>query len=216
LFKCGYVFVTRNPAFVRKSREYCLRSRLINERQEGPIVHQRELATTAWLRTGLASGEAIPRAHLVASCETVLRLRPEVSARVAARLSALTPEKLRQFELLLLDHRSVRRLADVTLNDEHVITDENAEQLLEAMRQATVEEEKTRFETTLREQAERHEAEREQLRVKNEEEIEQREAALRENNAALQEERNKVGLLATGRPSSDDAKRNRCRRWFEE
>ena len=44
-----------------------------------------------------------------------------------------------------MDQKSIRRLADLTLNDETVITDENAEQLLEAMRSATVEEEKAGF-----------------------------------------------------------------------
>ena len=72
LLRCGYVFVTRNPAFARRSREYCLQSRLINERQEGPVVHQRELATVAWLRTGLGADGSIPTAHLVAWCDRVL------------------------------------------------------------------------------------------------------------------------------------------------
>src|SRR5262249_5721715 len=49
-----------------------------------------------------------------------------------------------------------RKLADETLNDERVITTENAEQLLEAMRKAAIEEERQEFEIKLRDQRERH------------------------------------------------------------
>jgi hypothetical protein len=72
-----------------------------------------------------------------------------VQEAVAAKLQEVTPEKLEQFELLIQDHRSIRRLADETLNDERVVTAENATQLLEAMRQATIEEETAAMQATL-------------------------------------------------------------------
>jgi len=156
LFKCGYVFATRNATFVKESRQYCLNSRLIKSVQQGPIIHQRQLATIAWLRTGLGAAEQIPRRHLLATCDRVLRVRMEVSDAVEAKLKQVTPEKIEQFQLLLQDHRSVRRLADETLNDERVVTTENAGLLLEAMRQAAVEEERKQFEAKYRDQQARH------------------------------------------------------------
>jgi hypothetical protein len=147
LFRCRYVFVTRNATFERTSRRYCLQSQLMNQVHTGPVAHLRELATLAWLRTGLgAAGQEIPKAHLLATCDRVLRARTEVQDAVASKLKEVTPEKLPQFELLIQDHRSIQRLADETLNDEHVVTAENANQLLEAMRQATIEEEKAAME----------------------------------------------------------------------
>lgn len=149
VFKCRYVFVTRNATFERVSRRYCLESHLINPVQTGPVIHLRELATLAWLRTGLGAAQEIPKAHMLATCDRVLRARSEVQDAVAAKLQEVTPEKLEQFELLIQDHRSIRRLADETLNDERVVTAENANQLLEAMRQATIEEEKAAMQATL-------------------------------------------------------------------
>jgi hypothetical protein len=147
LFRCRYVFVTRNATFERTSRRYCLQSQLLNQVQTGPVVHLRELATLAWLRTGLGpAGQDIPKAHLLATCDRVLRARTEVQDAVAAKLQEVTPEKMPQFELLIQDHRSIQRLADETLNDEHVVTAGNANQLLEAMRQATIEEERAAME----------------------------------------------------------------------
>jgi hypothetical protein len=97
---------------------------------------------------------------------------------VATRLRQVTPEKLEQYELLLQDQRSVRRLADATLNDETVITTENAERLLELMRQATVEEERKRFEEQQTALEDRHKAAQRLARARAQEEIARREAAL--------------------------------------
>jgi hypothetical protein len=149
VFKCGYVFVTRNSTFVKHSRAYCLESRLMNQLQEGAVIHQRHLATLAWLRTGLGADDVIPRGHLLATCDRILRVRPEVRDAVAEKLKEVTPDSLEQFELLISDARSMRRLADITLNNEKIVTGENASELLKAMRQATIEEEKKEFESRL-------------------------------------------------------------------
>ena len=148
LFRCRYVFVTRNPRFVRDARSYCIQSRLITENQESPVIHQRELATIAWLRTGLGAAQTVPRSHLLATCDRVLNLRSEARDAVGQKPGLLTPDKIEQYELLL-DQVSAR-LADQILNNEKVITDENAEQLLEAMRRATAEDEHLQYDQRLK------------------------------------------------------------------
>lgn len=156
VLKCRYVFVTRNQTFERRSRDYCLRARLIYPMQQGPVIHLRELATVAWLRTGLGASLDIPKAHLLAACDRVLRFNTDVQDAVAAKLREVTPEKFPQFELLIQDQRSLQKLADETLNDERVVTTENAPQLLEAMRAATVEEEKAAFDAKMKQQRDRY------------------------------------------------------------
>ena len=73
---------------------------------------------------------------------------------------------MQQYELLLRDHRSVRRLADATLNDESVITDESAQELLDLMRRATAEEERAAYESEMRLAGERHAEETRQVEAK--------------------------------------------------
>lgn len=181
LFKTGYVFVTRNARFVQASRKYCIDSRLITPIQQGPVIHQRELATLAWLRTGLgAEDEQIPRSHLLATCDRVLHIRSEVPQAVANVLRKVTPEKLEQFELLLLDHRSIRKLADETLNDETVVTSENAGQLLDLMRKATAAEERTKYEEELRQREVRHRQAQRKARAYTEEAEAERDEAVAE------------------------------------
>jgi hypothetical protein len=186
VFKCGYVFVSRNATFVQHSRAYCLQSRMMNRLQEGAIIHQRHLATLAWLRTGLGADQAVPRGHLLATCDRVLRPRMEVREAVAQKLKEVTPESLEQFELLVSDQRSMRRLADMTLNNEKVVTDENASELLEAMRQATIEEEKKEF-------ADKLEGERAKHRI-----------ALRAQRGIANQERERALQIAAERDSALD------------
>jgi hypothetical protein len=162
LFRSGFVFVTRNGAFARKSRSYCIRNRLITEYQAGPVITHKELAVAAWLRTGLGGNDNLPKAHLLASCDIVLRVRPEVRDAVSETLGKVTPELLPQFEALLLDHRSVRSLADQTFNDETIVTAENAERLLAVMKKATIEEESKKHLEELNSLREQH-AERERI-----------------------------------------------------
>lgn len=185
IFQCGYVFATRNPRFVQHSRQYCLESRLLYETQENPVIHQRELATVAWLRTGLGVSERIPRGQLLAACDRVLRVRTEVRDAVASRLREFTPEKVDEFELLISDHRSLRRLADQTLNNENVVTADNVPGLLETMRQATIEEEKRAFEKKLAEEREKHRKLRGEQIVETERARAQTSEALTQRNAAI-------------------------------
>jgi hypothetical protein len=197
IFKCGYVFVTRNPKFARASRDYCVRSRLISPYQEGPVIHQRELATTAWLRTGLgAEDEKIPKSHLLASCDRVLRIRSEVPQAVAAVLKKVTPEKLEQFELLLQDHRSIRKLADETLNDETVVTSDNAEQLLEVMRRATVAEELAKHGEELKKRDARHRAAQKEARRNTEQAQQERDEAVAEVTRLQARENSSIQAIA--------------------
>lgn len=161
LFKSRYVMVTRNSTFVRQSRSYCIEGRMINHMQEGPVIYQKELATTAWLRTGLGADDSIPKGHLIASCDRVLQVRPEVRNALANQLSLITPERISQLNLLMQDVRSVQKLADQTLNNEKVITAENAEVLLDAMREATAEELTMRFQKVRDAEAELYRKEQE-------------------------------------------------------
>lgn len=188
LFKCRYVFATRNPTFVRRSRSYCLQSHLLYDTQEGPIVHQRELATVAWLRTGLGASEAIPRQHLVASCNRLLQINPEVAKSVRDTLREFQPDTVEQFQLLLLDHRSVRKLADATLNDEKVVTGDNAAHLLDLMRNATAEEVRAEYEQKQAEDRKKHRASQRASRMKFEQEIAERERHIN----ALEAEKNRL------------------------
>ncbi len=158
VLRSRFVFVSTNPRFARYARDFCVDSRLVGPNHVPPVVLQRELATTAWLRTGFAgqAGERItrdiPRSHLIASCERVLKTRREVVQAVHRTLKEFAPDRLVQYELMLSDQRSVQRLMDETLGEERLVNADNAERLLEEMRRATAQEVEGEYRRKMRDQ----------------------------------------------------------------
>ena len=95
VFRSRHLLITRNPLLSQSARAFCIEHDLIRPDSIGPAIHQRQLATAAWLRTGLGAEqrEAIPRRYLLAACERVLELRKTVIDQVRYVAKALTPEK---------------------------------------------------------------------------------------------------------------------------
>ena len=137
LFATRFVIVTRNGLLALSSRRFCIQADLISEKNVGPAIHQRQLATAVWLRTGLqAANDEIPRQYLLAACERVLELRPNVVNQVRLFARSLTPEKEQQLELLLTQDRSTQVLMDKTLGVSGVIGPQNIELLVDKMKEA--------------------------------------------------------------------------------
>ncbi len=137
LFATRFVIVTRNGLLAQSSRRFCIQADLISKKNVGPAIHQRQLATAVWLRTGLqAANDEIPRQYLLAACERVLELRPNVVNQVRLFARSLTPEKEQQLELLLTQDRSTQVLMDKTLGVSGVIGPQNIELLVDKMKEA--------------------------------------------------------------------------------
>lgn len=123
IFKSRHILVTRNGPFAQLARRFCIRTDLLSENAVSPVVHQRQLATAVWLRTGLGNDdEEVPRHYLLAACERVLELNRNVVDQVRIAARSLTTEKAEQLELLLTQDRSVQLLMDKTLGVSSVVS----------------------------------------------------------------------------------------------
>ena len=141
LFATRHVLVTRNPLLAQLSRRFCQECNLIAPTSVGPAVHQRQLATAVWLRTGLWNeAEEVPKRYLLAACERVLELKKSVIDKVRSEARNLTREKAQQLDLLLTQARSAQVLMDKTLNVPQVVGPSNIETLVDTMRRSIAEE----------------------------------------------------------------------------
>ena len=139
IFQSRHILVTRNGPFAQLARRFCVRADLISENAVSPVVHQRQLATAVWLRTGLADDdEEVPRHYLLAACERVLELNRNVVDQVRLAARNLTPEKAEQLELLLTQDRSVQLLMDKTLGVSSVVSPANIDELVDSMKKELV------------------------------------------------------------------------------
>ncbi|NBC21124.1 MAG: hypothetical protein GVY06_08815 [Alphaproteobacteria bacterium] len=52
IFSAQHVFVTRNGMLAQMARRFCIDEEILSNNDLPPVVHQRQLATALWLRTG--------------------------------------------------------------------------------------------------------------------------------------------------------------------
>jgi hypothetical protein len=137
IFQAKHVLLTRNALLAQSARKYCVDRDLMPSHSVSPAMHQRQLATAVWLRTGLGKGEDdVPRRYLLAACERVLELKKNVVDQVRIVARNLTPEKAEQLDLLLTQDRSVQVLMDKTLGLSNVVSSSNIEGLIDTMKQS--------------------------------------------------------------------------------
>lgn len=146
LFKAKHIFVTRNGYLAQLARRFCIDSGLIGNAQMPPAIHQRQLATLAWLRTGLSHNSEVPKRYLLAACERVLSIKRGVVEKARAEAKKLSTQQSAQLDLLLTKDRSTQILMDKSLGSSSVITEENTADLIEVMKKDLVEEIRTQAE----------------------------------------------------------------------
>ena len=189
------LFVTSNSRFAGISRSYCLKHQMINENQCGPVMHYNDLATAAWLRTGLSGSETLPMSHLIAQCSKILRVKREVVDRARDCMRSLGEERLQQLDLLLLDSRAVTRLMDSTLGNENYITDDNAERLLNEMIQSTTDDVRKHYESKIREKDTLQQKVLRQQRVEHERALEARNVEIEQIRKQKMEQEEKLAEI---------------------
>lgn len=136
VFQAKHLFVTKSGYLSQVSRRFCIEHDLIHHNQVPPAIHQRQLATMMWLRTGLGEKDEVPKRYLLAACERVLELRRGIVERARHAVASLSRDQQDQLELLLAEDRSVQMMMDKTLGSFSVINESNISQLIEAMKRS--------------------------------------------------------------------------------
>ncbi len=146
IFRSRFVIATRNGLVAQLTRKKCIELGVSSPSTTPPIVHRRYLTASMWLRTGLGEQNfEIPKRLLLANCERVLAIRPGVVEAVKKLTDDLgDPEKTRQLDLLVSQHRSTQALMDKTLGNSGVVTSDNIAELFQEMIHPHLEEERKR------------------------------------------------------------------------
>jgi hypothetical protein len=144
LFKSNVILITRNGLLAQIVRKVFREMEGVPENVIPPVVHRRALATAIWLRTGLGAQDLnIPKRMLLASCERVLAIRPNVVDAVKRLTVAMGDQaKAQQLDLLISQDRSAQALMDKTLGLTNVVTEQNFSLLWQEMIQPYLEEER--------------------------------------------------------------------------
>lgn len=139
LFQTKHIAITKNARLSQLSRVFGMEKGLLSQNSIPAIIHQRQLATAIWLRTGMTDEDAdIPKRMLLAACEKVLELKKGVVDQVRYIARSLTTDAAEQIEMLLTQDRSAQVLMDKTLGVSSVVNASNMPALIEDMRKSLV------------------------------------------------------------------------------
>lgn len=131
--------LTRNAALADISLRFCKENRLIDERDIGPAVHQRQMASILWMAFGSEERKEFARRDLVQRCSNVVRLRPDIVEKTRQKIRQIDLDKSRQFEALISRSAATQIMMDVTLGAERVVTSENIEEIFQSARASAAE-----------------------------------------------------------------------------
>lgn len=153
LFGSRHVLLTRNGVLAQFARRFCRENGFLASRAVGPAIHQRELATAVWLRTGLShESTEIPKRYVLAACEKVLEIKKGLVEHVRKMARDLTADQAEQLDLLLLQDRSIQHLQDKTLGGVHsIVSASDPNQLLDTLKEGLIDVEKAESEKKIRE-----------------------------------------------------------------
>lgn len=171
IFRSRFLLMTRNGLLAQLVRRKCVELGVMSPKSIPPVVHRRVLTATMWLRTGLRAGDLeVPKRLLLANCERVLAIRPNVVDHVKRLTDALgDEEKVRQLDVLVKEHRSAQMLMDKTLGAPSVVNESNVGELLTEMLHPYIEEERQKSDKALRDATEAGEKKVGKVRVELEE-----------------------------------------------
>ena len=127
LWDSAFFFLTRNRKFKETARSFCEATRsyggsgdfLLEPCDVGPVVDIREFASSVWLRFGAGNDDALPRLHLLAGCERILRFNRKTLNRVRTHINRLSlnadanRDEIDQIQLMLMHPVGAMSVQDV-------------------------------------------------------------------------------------------------------
>ena len=131
-----WLFVTRNDVVASKSSGYVVFKNLLKRNDVPPAVTDRKLAGHLWFAVGGNLGN-LSRKKLIANCSYVMNPQTDLVSKVRQYLTELDPKKAEIFMALMRDQRAQRCLVQSTMAFPSLISLDNVDELLEAVRLST-------------------------------------------------------------------------------
>ena len=169
MYDARYILLTRSAALARSASSYVARNLDdVPSYAVPPVLELRHFSTMSLLAFGTADGESISRGELLASCERMLQTSPKLIKRVRETVEQLSLFSSEQLDAVMMDPIALYEVVTATGNDPEVISATTAEALAKIIHEAAAKDERIRHEKEMRETAEAHVEEVNQLTMEAE------------------------------------------------
>lgn len=157
------LFLTSNPWLASKSTRTLTRTKFYEENEVPAAITSRDMAGLLWVLYGGKAG-SLPAEVLLANCAAAVEPKADLIQRMHNFLSKVDKDQAKYFEALMTEERASQYLSQLSLGDSIFITENNAEIVLESMRQSLIEQHeiksqksKEEYETKIKETEKEHE-----------------------------------------------------------
>jgi hypothetical protein len=142
-FRSKHLLITNNAILAAVALAVC-RERGMRSGAIPPVMHRRRVAAMLWLQFGSRRRKALARKQLVASCSTILRIRPEIIDNMRNRLEQIDKVKASQFDVMINQPRFQQLAMDLTFSSENFAANSDANALFEGLEAELVAKERER------------------------------------------------------------------------
>jgi hypothetical protein len=165
LYESKCVILTRSPRFVTTARKFLREECGYPSYAVAPVMELRHFSTMFMLSYGVDATRPVIRSELVAECDRVLSISPDLPRRIRHVMSKWEGVPHDKIEAALEDPVLLSELAVATSNDPTVVTASNGAAIFEIFRSAGKKDAEIRHLEEERKLKEIHQGELEQIRL---------------------------------------------------
>jgi hypothetical protein len=127
---CRYVFLSENDKLARLATKHLVTANIYREGQVPPCLTDRYFAGLLWIMYG-GSSSNLTESRFLANCARAVTPSPDLIGKMHKILSEMNSEYAEHFKAMMTSERCGHYFMQLTLGDPLLLTDDNAEQVLQ-------------------------------------------------------------------------------------
>lgn len=170
IHQSGVVFVTSNTRVADKADSFTVSHGMRVGREVPPVLTDRQLASLLFVMFG-GQGKELTQYQLLANCAKALEPNNAVIQNMHRFLAGLDPSQAAQFRAVMTEDRASQHLVQLTLGEGCISSTQDATAILEQLERQLGEESRRQFDERVAELTTQHEAQKDAITQKHQDEV---------------------------------------------
>lgn len=170
LQQAGAIFVTSNARVANRANGFTISRKMREDQDVPPVLTDRQLASLLFVIFG-GQGKELTQYQLLANCAKALEPNNGVIQNMHRFLSGLDSNQAEQFRAVMTVDRASQHLVQITLGEDCISSVQDATMILEQLEHQLSEDNRRQYDDRLAELITEHEAQKDAITRKNQEEV---------------------------------------------